>query len=47
MYAVLKENGIAVKTDENIGVEFFEMEKLNATAHFGKLRQSIGNRSSV
>ena len=28
IYGVLKDNGIAVKMDENIGIEFFEMSKI-------------------
>ena len=32
MYAVLRDNGIAVKTDENIGMEFFEMSQLGVSA---------------
>ena len=37
MYSVLKDNGIAVKTDENIGMEFFEMSQLGSSA---KLQES-------
>ena len=55
MYAVLKDNGIAVKTDENIGMEFFEMSQLGGSAKLqesgtfggGALSDQVSKRSSV
>ena len=37
MYAILKENGIAVRTDEQIGIEFFEMGEIDRSNKFGRL----------
>ena len=37
MYGFLKDEGIAIKTDENIGMEFFEMAQLK---HAPKMTES-------
>ena len=45
MYAMLKDNGIAVRTDENIGIEFFEMVEVDRYSTFGRLTQYPTNPS--